>query len=55
MLGNLCVKRDWGFAGEYVEGMWRMLQQDQPDDYLLATGETHSVKEFADFGFRAAG
>jgi len=55
VLGNLDAKRDWGFAGEYVEGMWRMLQQDQPDDYLLATGETHSVKEFADFGFQAAG
>ena len=55
VLGNLDAKRDWGFAGEYVEGMWRMLQQDQPDDYLLATGETHSVKEFVDFGFKAAG
>ena len=55
VLGNLDAKRDWGFAGEYVEGMWLMLQQDKADDYLLATGETHSVKEFADFGFQAAG
>ena len=55
VLGNIDAKRDWGFAKEYVEGMWLMLQQDQPDDYLLATGETHSVKEFADFGFQAAG
>jgi GDPmannose 4,6-dehydratase len=55
ILGNLEAKRDWGFAEEYVEGMWLMLQQEQPDDYLLATGETHSVKEFADFGFQAAG
>jgi GDPmannose 4,6-dehydratase len=46
-LGNLDAKRDWGFAGDYVEGMWLMLQQDEPDDYILATGETHSVKEFA--------
>jgi GDPmannose 4,6-dehydratase len=52
-LGNLEAKRDWGFAGDYVEGMWMMLQQDQPDDYVLATGETHSVSEFLDevFGF----
>jgi GDPmannose 4,6-dehydratase len=55
VLGNLDAKRDWGFAGEYVEGMWLVLQQDQPDDYVLATGETHSVREFADFGFQAAG
>ena len=46
-LGNLDAKRDWGFAGDYVEGMWRMLQVDKPGDYVLATGETHSVKEFA--------
>ncbi len=45
-LGNLDAKRDWGFAGDYVEAMWLMLQQDQPDDYVIATGETHSVKEF---------
>jgi len=45
-LGNLDAKRDWGFAGDYVEAMWLMLQQSQPDDYVVATGETHSVKEF---------
>lgn len=45
-LGNIDAKRDWGYAKDYVEGMWRMLQQEQPDDYLLATGETHTVREF---------
>ncbi len=45
-LGNLDAKRDWGFAGDYVEAMWRMLQQDQADDYVVATGETHSIREF---------
>ena len=45
-LGNLDAKRDWGFAGDYVEAMWLMLQQDKPDDYVVATGETHSVQEF---------
>lgn len=45
-LGNLDAKRDWGYAPDYVEGMWRMLQQDKPDDYVLATGETHTVREF---------
>ena len=45
-LGNLEAKRDWGFAGDYVEAMWMMLQQDKPDDYVIATGETHSVREF---------
>jgi len=45
-LGNLDAKRDWGFAGDYVESMWLMLQQDRPDDYVVATGETHSVREF---------
>lgn len=45
-LGNLDAKRDWGFAGDYVEAMWKMLQVDEPDDYVIATGETHSVKEF---------
>ncbi len=45
-LGNLDAKRDWGFAGDYVETMWLMLQQDEPDDYVIATGETHSVREF---------
>jgi GDPmannose 4,6-dehydratase len=47
-LGNLDAKRDWGFAGDYVEAMWRMLQQEQADDYVIATGETHSVREFLD-------
>ena len=54
-LGNLDAKRDWGFAGDYVEGMWRMLQQDTPDDYVLATNETHTVREFAELSFREAG
>jgi GDPmannose 4,6-dehydratase len=47
-LGNLDAKRDWGFAGDYVEAMWLMLQQERPDDYVIATGETHSVREFAE-------
>ncbi len=51
-LGNLDARRDWGFAGDYVEAMWLMLQQDNPDDYVVATGETHSVKEFAEAVFR---
>ncbi len=50
-LGNLDAKRDWGFAGDYVEAMWRMLQADEPDDYVVATGETHSVREFVDLTF----
>jgi GDPmannose 4,6-dehydratase len=50
-LGNLEAKRDWGYAKDYVEGMWRMLQQDEPDDYVLATGETQTVQEFADLVF----
>lgn len=50
-LGNLDAKRDWGFAGDYVEGMWLMLQQEQPDDYVLATGETHTVREFCRLAF----
>ncbi len=50
-LGNLDAKRDWGFAGDYVEAMWLMLQQEQPDDYVIATGETHSVREFLDEAF----
>jgi GDPmannose 4,6-dehydratase len=54
-LGNLEAKRDWGFAGDYVEGMWRMVQQDTPDDYVLATGETHTVKEFVELAAQAAG
>jgi GDPmannose 4,6-dehydratase len=52
-LGNLDAKRDWGFAGDYVEAMWMMLQQDQPDDYVVATGETHSVQEFVELAFAA--
>ena len=51
-LGNLNAKRDWGHARDYVEGMWRILQQDQADDYVLATGETHSVREFVELAFR---
>lgn len=51
-LGNLDAKRDWGYAGDYVEAMWLMLQQDAPDDYVIATGETHSVREFAEKVFR---
>ena len=50
-MGNLDSKRDWGYAPEYVEGMCRMLQQETPDDYVLATGETHSVQEFLDEAF----
>ena len=47
-LGNLEAKRDWGYAKDYVEAMWLMLQQDQPDDFVVATGEAHSVREFAE-------
>ncbi|MDD5431394.1 MAG: GDP-mannose 4,6-dehydratase [Candidatus Omnitrophica bacterium] len=54
-LGNLEAKRDWGFSGDYVEAMWMMLQQAKPDDYVIATGETHSVKEFAEMAFRFVG
>ncbi|MBP7688876.1 MAG: GDP-mannose 4,6-dehydratase [Thermoflexales bacterium] len=50
-LGNLEAKRDWGFAGDYVRAMWLMLQQDQPDDYVVSTGETHSVREFCEVAF----
>ena len=50
-LGNLDAERDWGFAGDYVDAMWRMLQADRPDDYVVATGETHSVREFCDHAF----
>ena len=50
-LGNLEAQRDWGFAGDYVEAMWAMLQQDEPDDYVVATGETHSVREFCEIAF----
>jgi GDPmannose 4,6-dehydratase len=54
-LGNLEAKRDWGFAGDYVEAMWLMLQQDQPDDYIIATGENHSIKEFVSLAAREVG
>ena len=54
-LGNLDAKRDWGFAKEYVEAMWLMLQQEQPDDYVVATSETHSVREFLQAAFQRAG
>jgi GDPmannose 4,6-dehydratase len=54
-LGNLSAKRDWGYAPEYCEGMWRMLQQSTPDDFVLATGETHTVREFAEVAFRELG
>jgi GDPmannose 4,6-dehydratase len=54
-LGNLEAERDWGFAGDYVEAMWLMLQQDEPGDYVVATGETHSVREFCQIAFEHAG
>ncbi len=54
-LGNLDPKRDWGYAGDYVEGMWLMLQQPKPDDYVLATGETHSIKDFLELAFKEIG
>jgi GDPmannose 4,6-dehydratase len=54
-LGNLDAKRDWGFAGDYVEAMWLMLQQDEPDDYVIATGESHSVREFLEEAFSYQG
>jgi GDPmannose 4,6-dehydratase len=54
-LGNLDAQRDWGFAGDYVRAMWMMLQQDQPDDYVIATGESHSVKELVEVAFGHAG
>ena len=54
-LGNLDAKRDWGHARDYIEGMWMMLQVDEPDDYVLATGETHSVREFVEKAFKYAG
>ena len=54
-LGNLDAKRDWGFAGDYVEAMWMMLQQEQPDDYVICSGMTHSVREFCDLAFSHLG
>ncbi|MEY4392321.1 MAG: GDP-mannose 4,6-dehydratase [Actinomycetota bacterium] len=55
VMGNLDAKRDWGYAGDYVRAMWLMLQQDQPDDYVVATGETHSIEEFLTLAFAEAG
>jgi GDPmannose 4,6-dehydratase len=55
LLGNFDAERDWGFAGDYVEAMWQMLQQDEPDDYVVATGETHSVRAFFETAFAHAG
>ncbi|MCI1982480.1 MAG: GDP-mannose 4,6-dehydratase [Oscillospiraceae bacterium] len=55
VLGNLDAKRDWGFAGDYVEAIWLILQQEKPDDYVIATGETHTVREFCELAFREAG
>jgi GDPmannose 4,6-dehydratase len=55
VLGNIDAKRDWGYAGDYVKAMWMMLQQDQPDDYVIATGEAHSVEEFLTLAFDRAG
>jgi GDPmannose 4,6-dehydratase len=54
-LGNLDARRDWGFAGDYVDAMWRMLQQDSPDDFVIGTGETYSVRDFCDAAFGAVG
>jgi GDPmannose 4,6-dehydratase len=54
-LGNIDASRDWGHARDYVEGMWRILQQDEPDDYVLATGETHTVREFTELAFQTIG
>ena len=55
VLGNMDSKRDWGFAGDYVRGMWMMLQQDEPGDYVLATGETHTIEEFVELAFAEVG
>ena len=54
-LGNLDAFRDWGFAGDYVKGMWMMMNHDTPSDWVLATGESHSVREFLDIGFKEVG
>jgi GDPmannose 4,6-dehydratase len=54
-LGNIDARRDWGFAGDYVRAMWLMLQQDQPDDYVVATGQTHSIRELLEVAFRRVG
>ncbi len=55
VMGNLDARRDWGFAGDYVDAMWRMLQQDTADDYVIATGQTHSIRELLDVAFRRVG
>jgi GDPmannose 4,6-dehydratase len=55
MLGNLDSYRDWGYAPDYCEAMWLMLQQNEPDDYVIATGETHSIREFLDAAFKHIG
>jgi GDPmannose 4,6-dehydratase len=55
MLGNLDSYRDWGYSPDYCEAMWLMLQQDEPDDYVIATGETHSIREFLDYAFQCVG
>ncbi|GAB41300.1 GDP-mannose 4,6-dehydratase [Gordonia sputi] len=55
VLGNLDAKRDWGFAGDYVDAMWRMLQQDEADDYVISTGETHTIRELLDVAFETVG
>lgn len=55
VLGDLTPKRDWGFAGDYVEAMWLMLQQDKPDDYVIGTGENHTIKEFVELAFKQVG
>jgi len=54
-MGNIDSSRDWGYAGDYVEAMWMMLQQDEPDDYVIATGETHTIRELLDVSFKLAG
>ena len=54
-LGNIDARRDWGFAGDYVDAMWRMMQQDTPDDYVISTNETHEIREFLDLAFRQVG
>ena len=55
LLGNPEAKRDWGYAGDYVRAMWLMMQQPKPDDFVIATGETHSIREFAEETFKMAG
>ena len=55
VMGTLDTKRDWGYAGDYVRAMWLMLQQDEPDDYVVATGETHSIEEFVERAFAEVG